>query len=57
MRDEVVTFARNRGHTDTDAAAVESESAAIWSVREGKIAKVRFYLERTEALTAAGLSE
>jgi ketosteroid isomerase-like protein len=29
----------------------------IWSVREGKIARVRAYRERAEALEAAGLRE
>jgi ketosteroid isomerase-like protein len=29
----------------------------VWSVREGKIVRVRFYLERVEALEAAGLRE
>jgi ketosteroid isomerase-like protein len=54
---EVVVLAHNRGHTERGGGAVESESAAIWSVRKGKIVKVRFYLERAEALEAAGLRE
>jgi ketosteroid isomerase-like protein len=29
----------------------------VWTVRDGKIARVAFYLHRSEALEAAGLSE
>jgi hypothetical protein len=30
---------------------------AVWLVRESKIARVRFYLEREQALEAAGLRD
>jgi ketosteroid isomerase-like protein len=53
--DEVISLVRVRAKTTRDAVAVEHESAALWSVREGKISRVRFYLEREQALEAAGL--
>lgn len=53
--DEVVSLVRVRAQTTRDAVAVEHESASVWSVREGRIARVRFYLEREQALEAAGL--
>jgi ketosteroid isomerase-like protein len=55
--DEVVSLTRVRAQTTRDAVAVEHRPAAVWSVRAGKIARVRFYLERAEALEVAGLRE
>ena len=55
--DQVVSLVRVRAQTTRDAVAVEHRPAALWSVREGKIARVRFYLEREKALEAAGLRE
>jgi ketosteroid isomerase-like protein len=53
--EEVISLVRVSAKTTRDAVAVEHESAALWSVREGKVARVRFYLEREQALEAAGL--
>jgi ketosteroid isomerase-like protein len=55
--DEVVSLTWVRAQTTRDAVAVEHRPAAVWSVREDKIARVRFYLERDEALEAVGLKE
>jgi ketosteroid isomerase-like protein len=55
--DQVVVLARVQGRTVRDGVTVEHSPAAIWSIREGKITGVRFYLERDEALEAAGLSQ
>jgi ketosteroid isomerase-like protein len=55
--DEVVSLVRVRARTTRDAVAVEHRPAAVWWVREGKIARVRFYLDRDQALEAAGLQE
>jgi ketosteroid isomerase-like protein len=55
--DEVISLVRVRAQTTRDAVAVEHESAALWSVREGEISRVRFYLDRDQALEAAGLRE
>ena len=53
--DEVVSLVRVRAQTTRDAVAVEHESAAVWLVRDDKIVRVRFYLDREQALEAAGL--
>ncbi len=55
--DLVVSLTRVRAQTTRDEVAVEHRPAALWSVRDGKIARVRFYLDREEALEAAGLRE
>jgi ketosteroid isomerase-like protein len=55
--DQVVSLVRVRAQTTRDAVAVEHQSAAVWSVRENKVARVRFYLNREQALEAAGLTE
>jgi ketosteroid isomerase-like protein len=54
---EVVSLVRVQAKTARDAVPVEHRPAAVWSVREGRIFRVRFYLDRDEALQAAGLSE
>jgi ketosteroid isomerase-like protein len=53
--DKVVVFARVRGRTARDGVLVEHTPAAIWSIQEGKVVGLRFYLERAEALEAARL--
>jgi ketosteroid isomerase-like protein len=53
--DEVVSLTRVLAQTTRDTVAVEHRPAAVWSLREGKIVRVRFYLDRGEALEAAGL--
>jgi ketosteroid isomerase-like protein len=55
--DQVVSLTRVLAQTTRDAVAVEHRPAAVWSLREGKIVRVRFFLDRGEALEAAGLSE
>ncbi len=55
--DQVVALARVRAQSSRDAVSVEHAPAAIWSVDNGKIVRVRFFLEHDEALEAAGLSE
>ena len=55
--EEVVSLTRVVAQTTRDSVAVEHRPAAVWSVREGKIVRVRFYVERKEALEVAGLRE
>jgi ketosteroid isomerase-like protein len=55
--DEVVSLVRVRGQTARDGVFIEHRPAAVWSVREHKIVRVRFYLERNAAFEAAGLPE
>jgi len=39
------------------ASEVEQIDAAIWTVREGKIARAEFYTDRDEAFRAAGIRQ
>ncbi len=55
--DEIVSLARVRAQSARGGVPVEHTPAAVWSVRAGKVAGVQFYLERDEALEAAGLRE
>jgi ketosteroid isomerase-like protein len=55
--DQVVSLIRVRARTTRDAVAVEHRPGAVWSLRDGKIVRVRFFLERDDALEAAGLRE
>jgi ketosteroid isomerase-like protein len=54
--DEVVSLVRIEAQTARDAVPIEHEPAALWSMRAGKVVRVRFYLDRDDALNAAGLS-
>jgi ketosteroid isomerase-like protein len=55
--DAIVVFARVQARTERDGVLVQHSPAAIWRIREGKIAAIHFYFERAVALEAAGLSE
>jgi hypothetical protein len=55
--DEVVSLARVHAQSTRGGVPVEHSPAAVWSVRDGKVVRVQFYLERDDALEAAGLSE
>jgi ketosteroid isomerase-like protein len=48
--------ARVRARTRRDGVAIEHEPAAVFTFRDGKIARLAFYLDRAEALEAAGLA-
>jgi ketosteroid isomerase-like protein len=47
----VLDFGRREGSTDE----IRLFGSAVWTVRDGKIARVQFYPDRTEALKAVGL--
>ena len=49
----VLDFGRREGTTDE----IKLFGAAVWTVRDGKIAHVQFYPDRNEALKAVGLEE
>jgi ketosteroid isomerase-like protein len=55
--DKVVVLARDYGRRPGMAAEVSVVAGAVWTFREGKIAKTAFYLDRSQAFEAAGLSE
>jgi ketosteroid isomerase-like protein len=53
--DGVVAFIRVRGRGRHTGANVELAIAEVWKIRQGKGSHVRLYLDRQEALEAAGL--
>jgi uncharacterized protein len=55
--DDVVVLARERGHGGVSGAAVERELGDVFTLRDGKVVRVRLYGSWDEALEAAGLSE
>ena len=55
--DEVVVLTRDYGRRTGVTVEVSVVAAAVWTVRDGKIARAAFYPDRSEALEAAGLSE
>jgi ketosteroid isomerase-like protein len=55
--DDVVVFARVQSRTARDDVLVEHSPTAVWSIRDGKVVSIHFYLDRAEALEAVGLSE
>src|SRR6266568_3620068 len=56
-KDVVVVLPRDYGRRAGMEAEVSVLGAAVWTVRDGKIARVAFYAHRSEALEAVGLSE
>jgi ketosteroid isomerase-like protein len=55
--DEVLVLVRDYGRRAGMAVEASVIGGAVWTVRDGKIAKVAFYLNRSEALEAVGQSE
>jgi hypothetical protein len=55
--DEVVVLPRDYGRRAGMDVEVNVLGATVWTVRNGKVARVAFYLHRSEALEAVGLSE
>lgn len=53
--DDVVAFIRWRGRGQISGAEAEMKLAIVTTLRAGKIIRVRFYLDRAEALRAVGL--
>jgi ketosteroid isomerase-like protein len=55
--DQVVVVAHHQGRGRQSGAEVETRFYPVYTLREGKVARVDEYTERAEALEAAGLSE
>ncbi len=54
--DRVVALVRDYGRRVADGPEVEMIAAAVWTVREGKVARIDFYADRAAALEAVGLT-
>ena len=55
--DRVFVWVRLVGHGAYSRIPVEWEGARVWTLREGRVIRVVEYLERADALKAAGLVE
>jgi ketosteroid isomerase-like protein len=55
--EEVVVFHHEVAKGRRSGVVVETDSATIQTVRNGKVIRVRSYMDRRQALEAAGLSE
>jgi uncharacterized protein len=55
--DKVVALVHWRGRGRASGAQGERPLAIVWTLRERAITKVEFYLDRSEALEAVGMSE
>jgi ketosteroid isomerase-like protein len=55
--DVVVVFWRETARTRHSDFKIETQTAAIFRIRDGRIFELRGYLDRDEALRAAGISE
>jgi ketosteroid isomerase-like protein len=55
--DDVVTSIRIGGRGRESGLLVHQQISAVWTLRNGKVTRVRGYRDRAEALEAVGLSE
>jgi ketosteroid isomerase-like protein len=55
--DEVVVVLREFGRGKGSGIEVERPTAGVWTLRDGKAVRIRFYAGKAEALEGAGLSE
>ena len=53
----VVVLTRDHARPKGAGAEVYFEGAPVWTVRDGKVARIEFYWNRAEGLAAAGLSQ
>jgi ketosteroid isomerase-like protein len=54
--DRVLLLVRDFGRKKGSDVEVRSNNAAIWTVRDGRIARAEFYTDRREARKAVGLA-
>jgi ketosteroid isomerase-like protein len=53
--DSVVVMVKVSAKTARGGVAVEHAPATIWTIKEGKVVSLRFYLDRDDALREAGI--
>jgi uncharacterized protein len=57
LGDHVLTLNRSSARGKGSGMTVDAPTGAVFDFRDGKVSRVRLYLDRAEALRAAGLSE
>jgi ketosteroid isomerase-like protein len=55
--DQVVVFVHEVARGRESGAEIETDTAVVFTLQGGKIVRARAYMERAQALEAAGLSE
>ena len=55
--DKVVAIVRQRGRSKTSGLPVDMSFGMIWTIRDGKQARMEMYADPAEALEAVGLSK
>jgi ketosteroid isomerase-like protein len=55
--DRLVVVVRVTGRGKGSGATVQQRNGQVWTFVDGKVARIDSYMNRTEALEAAGLSE
>jgi ketosteroid isomerase-like protein len=55
--DIVVVLAHIKGRGKLSGVEVEARLAQVWTVRGGKVVRMKYYHDKTEAFEAVGLSE
>jgi ketosteroid isomerase-like protein len=55
--DQVVALVRISGRTTRHGVEVEHAPAAVWTIENGTVVGISFYLDRDQAFEAAGLSD
>jgi ketosteroid isomerase-like protein len=53
--DSVVVMVRARARTRRGGVEMEDAPATVWTLDKGRVVRIEFHRERTEALAAAGL--
>jgi hypothetical protein len=56
LGDEIVVMIRVKAQTTRDSVVVEHEPAGVWSIRDGKVSRIRLYLDRGDAMREAASS-
>ena len=57
LGDHVLALGRNYGRGKGSGVRVDGPSRAVFDFRDGKISRIRLFLDHDEALRAAGLAE
>jgi len=55
--DAVIAVLRSRGRGKRSGVPVEQRESHVWTLRDGKLRRLRIYASKDEALKAVGLSE